>query len=300
MHKMDERIGEAQVTRRSLLTGGVAGIVAAVSARALFADEPAPDEGAVITKGRLNQGVCKWCYGALSVEKLAQAAQAMGLKGMDLVDPKDWPTLKKYGLVCSMANSHSIPKGFNRVENHAECIAAVRRGIDACADAGYPNVICFSGNRAGLDDDTGLKNCVTGLKQIVGYAEEKKVTICMELLNSKRNHKDYMCDKSIWGVALCKAVGSERFKLLYDIYHMQIDEGDVIATIRDNRQYYGHFHTGGNPGRNEIDDSQELNYAAIARAVAEKGYTGFLSHEFIPRNKDVIKSLRAAARLCDV
>jgi hydroxypyruvate isomerase len=175
----------------------------------------------------------------------------------------------------------------------------MRASIEANAEAGFPNVICFSGNRAGMADDEGMKNCAEALKQIVGLAEEKKVTLCMELLNSKRNHKDYMCDHTSWGVELCKKVGSERFKLLYDIYHMQIDEGDVIATIRENHQYIAHYHTGGIPGRNEIDSSQELYYPAVVKAILDTGFTGYLAHEFIPK-RDPATSLAEAARICDV
>ena len=182
----------------------------------------------------------------------------MGIKGVDLVGPNDFLTLKKYGLLATMINSGSIPKGFNRKENHEGLIAGLRKAIEAAAENAYPNVICFSGNREGLPDDVGLANCVEGLKKLAPFAEEKKVTLCMELLNSKRNHKDYMCDHTAWGAEMCKQVGSPRVKLLYDIYHMQIQEGDVIATIRENIQYIGHFHTAGVPGRNEIDDTQEL------------------------------------------
>jgi hydroxypyruvate isomerase len=198
-----------------------------------------------------------------------------------------------------MTPSHGIGKGFNRKENHPECIDAVRKAIDATAAAGFPNVICFSGNRAGLDDATGLANCVEGLKQIAAYAEEKKVTLCLELLNSKRDHKDYQCDRTPWAVEVCRKVGSPRMKLLYDIYHMQIMEGDVIATIRENIEYIGHIHTAGVPGRNEIDETQELNYPAILRAIADSGYKGFVGQEFVPK-RDPIASLEQAIRLCDI
>jgi hydroxypyruvate isomerase len=198
-----------------------------------------------------------------------------------------------------MTPSHGITKGLNRKENWDECLKKIRDAIDATAAAGYPNVICFSGNRDGMSDEEGLKNCAEALKQVVGHAEEKKVTICMELLNSKRNHKDYMCDRTAWGVELCKAVGSERFKLLYDIYHMQIDEGDVIATIRQYKDYLGHYHTAGVPGRHEIDDSQELYYPAIMRAIADTGFKGIVAQEFTP-TRGAYASLEQAVKICDV
>jgi len=205
-----------------------------------------------------------------------------------------------------MTPSHPINPGLNRVENHEKFLPMIRQSIEATADAGFPNVICFSGNRhkdkldtEGISDEEGMRNCAEAVKQVVGLAEKRKVTLCMELLNSKRNHKDYMCDHTAWGVQLVKMVGSERFKLLYDIYHMQIDEGDVIATIRENKDYLAHFHTGGVPGRNEIDETQELNYAAIARAIVDMGFTGYLAHEFIPK-RDPLESLEQGARICDV
>ena len=281
---------DSSFTRRSLLGAATVGVAAAALGQ---------DAVPVVTNKRLKQSVCKWCYKGLSTEQLAQEAAAMGLMGIDLVGPNEWPTLKKYGLVGTMCPSHGIGKGLNRQENWDECLTKIRKGIDDCAEWGFPNVICFSGNRAGLDDDEGLRVCAEALKQVVGYAEEKQVTICMELLNSKRNHKDYMCDRTSWGVALCKAVGSERFKLLYDIFHMQIDEGDVIGTIRESKDYIGHYHTGGVPGRNEIDDSQELNYATICKAIVETGYDAYLAHEFIPK-QDPLASLKAAVKLCDV
>jgi hydroxypyruvate isomerase len=252
-------------------------------------------------KGAINQSVCQWCYSKMPVDELAQNAQRLGLKGIDLVAVAAFPTLKKYNLASTMTNHHdvNIPDGLNRKENHERILAALRTNIEANAAEGYANTICFSGNRKGMADDEGMKNCAEGLKQIVGFAEEKKVTICMELLNSKQNHKDYMCDHTEWGVALCKMVGSERFKLLYDIYHMQIDEGDVIATIRKHHEYIAHYHTGGVPGRNEIDETQELFYPAIMRAIVETGFKGIVAHEFIPK-REPMKSLEAAVKLCDV
>ena len=255
---------------------------ATVLGNLVTAEEPSK-EGMAITKGRINQTVCQWCYSKMKVEDLAANAVKMGIKWIDLVGPEHWATLKKYNLVGTMTPSHGITKGLNRKENWEECLGSMRTSIEATAEAGYPNVICFSGNREGMNDDEGLANCAEALKKIVGFAEEKKVTLCMELLNSKVNHHDYMCDRSPWGVKLVKAVGSERFKLLYDIYHMQIMEGDVIATIKRDHEHFGHYHTGGVPGRAEIDETQELYYPAIMQAIIATGYKGYVGQEFIPK-----------------
>ena len=208
-------------------------------------------------------------------------------------------TVKKYGLVVSMVNSHSLTDGLADKKFHDMCLAKLRETIDATSEAGFPNVISFSGNRRGIPDDVGIENAVEALKKIVGYAEQKKVTIVLEYLNSKVNHKDYMFDKTAWGVEVCKRVGSERVKILYDIYHAQIMEGDIIRTIRQNKDYIGHYHTGGNPGRNEIDETQELYYPAIMKAIVETGYKGYVAHEFVPK-RDPLESLTYATRICDV
>ena len=252
-------------------------------------------------KGNINHSASRWCYGKIPLDKLAQECQRMGIKSIELVGPGDFAKLREYNLICAMTatGGHSIEKGFNRTENHAACIAGVKAAIDATAAAGFPNVICFSGNRAGLSDEEGLKNCVAGLKQVVAYAAEQNVTICMELLNSKRDHKDYQCDRTAWGVEVCKQVGSPRLKLLYDIYHMQIMEGDVIDTLRENIQYIGHVHTGGVPGRHEIDETQELNYPAIMRALVKTGYKGYVGQEFVP-TRNPLTSLEQGIRICDV
>ena len=251
-------------------------------------------------KGNINHSVCKWCYNDFSVEQLAQHAVRMGIKSIEIVGPEAFPILKEYGLVCAMSNgAGSIPVNLNRVENHAELVPAYKTRINEVADAGFPTVICFSGNRDGMSDEEGLENCVTGIKQIIGEAEKRGVMFCMELLNSKVNHPDYMCDHVEWGVELVDRVGSDHFKLLYDIYHMQIMDGDVIRTIRDYKDYFGHYHTGGNPGRNEINETQELYYPAIMEAIVETGYTGFVGQEFIPKN-DPMTSLRQAIAICDV
>jgi hydroxypyruvate isomerase len=253
----------------------------------------------IVKNGRINQSVSRWCYNKFSLDELCTVAKKMGMTAIDLLGPNDFPTLKKHGMICSMISTHSLTQGMNDKKNHAGCIASIRSAIDAAAEYGFPNVISFSGNRAGIPDDVGIENAVEGLKQIAGYAEQKKVNICLEYLNSKVNHKDYMFDKTSWGVAVCKKVGSERIKILYDIYHAQIMEGDIIRTIRDNKDYIGHYHTGGNPGRNEIDDTQELYYPAIMKAIAETGFKGYVAHEFVPK-QDPLESLAYAVRICDV
>ncbi len=253
----------------------------------------------IVKKGRINQSVSKWCYGKLSLDELCQVSKKMGIKAIDLLRPRDFTTLKKHNLVCSMVSTHGLSKGLNRKENHKQCLAQIRSAIDATAEYEFPNVITFPGNRAGMPDDVGIENMVTALKQVAGYAEKKKVTICIEYLNSKVDHKDYMFDKMTWGVEVCKKIGSDRVKILYDIYHAQIMEGDIIRTIKNYHEYIGHYHTGGNPGRNEIDETQELYYPAIMRAIAKTGYNGYVAHEFIPK-RNPIKSLAYAVRICDV
>ncbi len=253
-------------------------------------------------KGNINHSVCRWCYNTIPLEEFCQAVKNLNFSAIDLVGPKDWDTLKKYGIFSSMCNGAeiSIPHGWNEKQYHATLIKNYSDMIPLVAKAGYKNLICFSGNRSGIPDDVGMKTCVEGLKQIMSLAEKNNVIIQMELLNSKVNHKDYMCDRSVWGVELVKQVGSENFKLLYDIYHMQIDEGDVIRTIQDNHQYFGHYHTGGVPGRHEIDDTQELYYPAIMKAILKTGYKGYVAQEFIPAKEDKIASLKSGVEICDV
>ncbi len=251
-------------------------------------------------KGRLKQSVCRWCYSKIPIEEFAKESARLGLRSVDLAGKDEWAVLKKYGLVPTMVGGGTtIPDGFNRKENHAGIEERFRKCVQDAAEAGAPSLIVFSGNRKGMSDEEGLENCAIGLKKVMPIAEDKGLLVCMELLNSKVNHKDYMCDHTAWGVELCKRVGSPKFKLLYDIYHMQIMEGDVIRTIRDNIQYIGHLHTGGNPGRNELDDTQELNYKAIAKAVVDLKFDGFYAHEFIPK-RDPLTSLAEATDLCDV
>ena len=257
-------------------------------------------------KGNIHHSVCRWCYDKISLEDLCAAGRDIGLTGIDLLQPEDFPTLKKYGLVCPMVSFPTldglggITRAFNRVEHHDKLVQAYEPQLRQTAAAGFERLICFSGNRAGLDDEQGLENCTLGLKRLLPLAEKLNVTLCMELLNSKRNHKDYQCDHVAWGVTLVKKIGSERFKLLYDIYHMQIMEGDVCDTIRENHQYFDHYHTGGVPGRNEIDDTQELNYARVMKAIVAGGFQGFVAQEFVPKQKDALASLRQAVKICDV
>ncbi len=260
----------------------------------------APLAGVAQDAGRLKQSVCKWCYRDMSVDELAAEVSKMGMVGIDLLVEEEWPILEKYGLICTMGQGVcTIEDGLNRTENHAEIEKNFRHLLPAAKKAGMRNMICFSGNRRGMSDAEAWDNCTTLLRKITPLAEDLEVTIQMELLNSKVNHKDYQCDTTPWGVELCKRVDSPQFKLLYDIYHMQIMEGDVIRTIRDNAQYLGHFHTGGNPGRNEIDETQELNYEAIAKAIADLDYDGFFAHEFIPL-RDPMTSLQQAVDICRV
>lgn len=253
------------------------------------------------TGGRLKQGVARWCFQKWSLDELCGNAAKIGIRGIDLVGPEDWPVVKKHGLVPSMMmpGGGTIPDGLNRKENHDKIEQQLRDGIGKAAAAGVPNIITFSGNRRGLPDQEGIENCVLGLNRIKAFAEEKGVTVCVELLNSKVDHKDYQCDHTAWGAEVCKRVNSPRVKLLYDIYHMDIMEGDLIRTIRNNIQWIGHFHTGGNPGRNEIDNTQETNYHAVAQAIADLKFDGFFSHEFIPK-RDPLTSLREAVEICTV
>ena len=253
-------------------------------------------------KGNINHSVCQWCYPDLSLEELCEVAKEFGLMGIDLIGPSGWDTLKKYKLVSTMCNGAeiSLTEGFNDPQYHPVLIENYIKHIKLVAEAGFTNLICFSGNKRGIDNETGLQNCVKGLQQILPLAEELGVVIQMELFNSKIDHPDYMCDNSAWGIELCKRLDSPNFKLLYDIYHMQISEGDIIRTITDHHQYFGHYHTAGVPGRNEIDDTQELFYPAIMRAIVESGYKGVVAQEFIPKNENPLESLKNSILTCDV
>jgi hydroxypyruvate isomerase len=252
-------------------------------------------------KGRLKQSACRWCYRDIPLENLAKAGAEIGLKGIDLLnDPNDWPVVKKYGLIPTMVSgAGTIPDACNRKDLHDKLEKEFQTNIPRAAENGIPNVITFSGNRKGMSDGEGLENTVAILNRVKGIAEKHNVTICIELLNSKVNHKDYMFDHTAWGVEVIKRVNSPRVKILYDIYHAQIMEGDIIRTIRENIQHIAHFHTGGNPGRNELDDTQELNWRTIAKAIADLNFQGYVAHEFVPK-RDPLTSLREAALLFDV
>lgn len=294
------------IDRRRFLAGATLAAstpaLAATAASAAGQPAAADAEDAVdASAGRLKQSVCRWCYGPVSLEDLCRASAAMGMASVELLNEGDWDVPKRFGMTCAVANGPGgITRGWNRLEEHDQLVARSEELLPKIAAAGLPQMIVFSGNREpGLSDAEGLENCVRGLKRIMPLAEELGVGIIMELLNSRRDHGGYMCDRTPWGVELVKRVGSDRFRLLYDIYHMQIMEGDVIATITDNIQYIGHFHTGGVPGRREIDETQELYYPRICRAIADAGFTGFLGQEFIP-SRDPLASLRQAARICTV
>lgn len=251
---------------------------------------------------KLSQSVCRWCYGRIPLPKLAEAAKSAGYASIELLNPPQVGEIKPFGLTCAVLNggpSISITNCLNRTENHDRIEKDLKAAIDFAAAEKIPNVICFSGNRKGMPDDVGLRNCAMGLKRVVGNAEQRGVTVIMEMLNSKKDHKDYMGDRTQWGVDLCKLVDSPRFRLLYDIYHMQIMEGDVIATIQKHHEFIAHYHTGGVPGRAEIDDTQELNYPAIVRAIQKTGYTGFIGQEFIPK-RDALVSMAEGFKICDV
>lgn len=284
------------IQRRNFLSAGVAALPAALglgaSAEGRDTQNPSP----------FRHSVSRWCYSDLTVDELAQAAHRLGLHSVELLDPEDWPAVRRHDLTCAMVNAPwgDITTGWNRPAHHEDLIPAYNERIERIAEAGFPNLICFSGNREGLSDEKGLEHCVEGLRQIMPTAEEHGVTICMELLNSKIDHPDYQCDRTEWGLELVDRVGSERFRLLYDIYHVQIMEGDIIRTIRNHHDAIAHYHTAGVPGRNEIDETQELNYSAIMRAIAETGFTGFVGQEFVPTAEDPLTSLEAAIEICTV
>ena len=291
--------------RRTAIKGILAGTVTfgIPSDLLAFADSPeALKLNSNTLKGKINHSVARWCFSDFDVETLCVEAKKIGITGIDLVGPNDWPILKKHNLVSTMCNGAelNLVDGFNDQKFHDQLIKNYTEMIPLVAKAGYKNLICFSGNKRGKTDEEGWNNCVLGLQKLIPLAEKHQVTLVMELLNSKIDHKDYQCDKTSWGVELAKRINSENFKLLYDIYHMQIDEGDVIRTIRENHKYIAHYHTGGVPGRNEIDETQELNYSTIMKAIAATGFTGFVGQEFIPKQKDKIASLKKAIEICDI
>jgi len=295
-----------ELSRRTAIKNIVAGTAAIGVSSALPALGSVAAEAEAKTtnmlKGNIKHSVCRWCFGGVDLDTLCIEAKKIGITAIDLVGPNDWATLKKHGLYSSMCNGAeiSLDDGWNDTKFHDELVKRYSEMIPKVAAAGYKQLICFSGARRGKDDETGWNNCVQGLKRVIPVAEKHGVVLVMELLNSKVDHKDYQCDTTAWGAELCKRLGSENFKLLYDIYHMQIDEGNVIANIRKYHQYISHYHTAGVPGRNELDENQELYYPAIIRAVIATGFKGYLAQEFIPKNADKFKSLKDAVNLCDV
>ena len=293
---MDKHTG-GRVSRR----GFVSGLAGTAMAAPLLAAESQPKAA---LKGRIKQSVCQWCFNPMPLDELARNVAAMGLRSIELVPPDQWPTLKKHGLICALTSSHSFVDGWSHKENYAMCEEKVRTAIDATSAAGFPCVITFSGFRKGMADDVGLANTVEGLKRVVGYAEQKKVTLILEVLNSRVNvemkgHPDYMCDSVEWAVEACRQIASPRMKFLFDIYHVQIMQGDLITRIRKHHEFIGHYHTAGVPGRNEIDETQEVNYPAVMKTIVETGYQAYVGQEFIP-TRDPMTSLRQAVALCDV
>jgi len=295
------------VSRRKILAGA-AGLTAAgglSAAGAALAADALSEPPFKIANDRIKQSVIYWCFKPMPVATLIEGAARLGLKSVELVPPTEWALLKKHSMVCAISPGHPFTKGFAHKEEHDECIAILRKSIDDTSDAGFPSVITFSGMRRGISDDEGIANMVSGLKKIVGYAEKKKVTLCMEMLNSRVNiemkgHPDYFCDNMERSIEVCRRIGSPRMKVLFDIYHVQIMQGDIITRIKQHHEYIGHYHTAGVPGRNELDDTQEINYPPIMRAILETGYKGYVGQEFIPKYSDPIASLAQAAKLCDV
>ncbi len=288
-------MSNVKISRRAALKSGLAA--------SALASMPGIGKGeeAAATKKRIKQAVCRWCYQKMPIDDLCAAAAQMGLFGVDLLYPEEYDVPRRHGLICTMAyvGAGTIPDAMNRVEYHAAIEAALRTNVPLAVKAGIPNVITFSGNRKGMSDEEGARNTVAGLNRVKKIAEDNGVVICLELLNSKVNHPDYMCDHTAWGVRVVEEVNSPNVKLLYDIYHMQIMEGDIIATIKENLAWIGHFHTGGVPGRHELDDTQEVQWDGVMRAIAATDYKGYVAHEFIPV-RDPMASLRAAVKLCDV
>jgi hydroxypyruvate isomerase len=284
------------LTRRAAIKAGLA-----ATALAPLAAIAKGEQSVTPRKSRIHQSVCRWCYKDTPLDQLCGYAAQIGLKGVDLLQPEEYEVPHKFGLICTMgyAGGGTIPDALNRVENHAAIEASFRTNIPLAAKAGVPNVITFSGNRRGMADDDGARNTIAGLNRVKKIAEDNGVTICIELLNSKVNHHDYMCDHTAWGVQVMQEVNSPNVKLLYDIYHMQIMEGDLIATITANIQWIGHFHTGGVPGRHELDSTQEVQWDGVMRGIADSGFKGYVAHEFLPV-RDPFTSLREAADLCDV
>jgi hydroxypyruvate isomerase len=302
-------MSKGPLSRRTMLGTMAAGGAAAMTHLA-SAETAADDPNWKIARGRINQSVVHWCFKPMSVEDLARSAAAMGFKSVELIAPADWPILKKHGLTCAIAGSHGFVKGWNDKANWDFCSEKISQSIDAAAEFGCKSVITFSGMRGELPagaegDEIGKRNFAEGIKRVLPLAEKKQVTLALEMLNSRvdiemKGHPGYQCDTIEWAVDVCNRVGSDRLKILFDIYHVQIMQGDVITRLKQYKDYIAHYHTAGNPGRNEIDDTQEIHYPGIMKAIAETGYKGFVGQEFIPTWKDPVAALRHAARVCDV
>jgi len=304
---------ENKISRRNFMGtsakyAAITAAAASLGARISAAEESAATAGAA---GAINHSVCKWCYDSIPLEDFCVAAKEIGLKSVELLQTSDFEVLNKHGLTCALVTSANgttkdgvkvggIEKAFNRLEYHDTLQEVNEQTLKECAKVGAKQLIVFSGNRDGMDDELGMENCAIGLKRIMPLAEKLGIVVTMELLNSRVNHADYMCDLSKWGTALVDKVGSENFKLLFDIYHMQIMEGDIIATIKAKSEYFSHYHTGGVPGRNEIDETQELYYPAIMKAIVETGFTGYVAQEFIPKREDKLASLKQGVEICTV
>ena len=296
--------GTKKTTRRTVLkTVTVAAITA--SAGPVLAEESSTAKGPAATKGNIKQSLVEWCYSKYwNIEQMAQVARDLGCRSIEICDPKHWDTLRKYGLTCAIAGSHGFVQGMNNPKYHGQCLEILRTRIEQCADFGVPNVITFTGMREDIPADVGMDNCVKGFKKIVGLAEKKKVTLCLEMLNSRvdefmKGHPGYQGDHTDYCVELIKRVGSPRLKLLFDIYHVQIMDGDVIRRIHQHKDYIAHVHTAGNPGRAELDLKQEINYPPIMQALLDIGYSGYVGQEFIP-TRDPLQGVREAVGLCDV
>lgn len=291
------------LSRRELLGGAAA--IGAAGAAGLSAAAEETDAEWRISRGRIRQSVVPWCFNPMPIEDLARAAARLGFASVELTPPENWPLLKELGLICAISSSHGFARGWNHREHHAECEEKVLAAIEATAAAGFPNVITFSGMLDGVDPEAGFRHCVEGLEKVLPTAERRGVTLCLEVLNTRvdvtmKGHPGYQADTIEWGVRLCDVLGSPRMKLLFDVYHTQIMQGDLITRIQRYHEYVGHYHTAGVPGRNEIGADQEINYPAVMRAIVETGYAGCVGQEFIPAGPDPIASLRAAAQICDV
>jgi hydroxypyruvate isomerase len=287
------------LTRRGLLAGSAATAFGILGSKIAQAEPPVRRLG-----GNIHQSVAQWCFQKLPLETLARECAAMGVKSIELVDPKDWSVLKQHGLMCGLTLAHWFDKGVNNPKYHEECIEKLTKAIEVTSAAGWPNVITFSGMREGLSDEEGIRNSVTCLKKVMGLAEKQKVNLCLEPLNTRvavemKGHPGYHCDKVEWAMEVIKQVGSPRLKLLFDVYHVQIMQGDIITRIKECKEHIGHYHTAGVPGRGEIDDTQEINYPAVMKVIAETGFPGLVAQEFLPV-RDPLTSLRQAVKLCDV